>query len=336
LRTAILDMAPLLTEHAHTPGYYIAACAEPGGRWSGAQVYESRDGGIEYQLIGTLTFETMIGTTKTALAAGTLGETPAGGPFWDNTNTVDVEIAAEGLFGLADATEAQVLAGHNWCRIGTEILGFQEATLLTGTTYRLGVLLRGIRGTYRSVEDGQDAGAEFVYISHMMASALFVEIGQYAVPANRLVKVVPTGSTLADIDAEEVDIEAWNARPFPVRVFDCTIGSTPFDATFTFEHWTRIPHPVGAVEPFELDEPFEEYVLRIYNPEGTTLQRTKTVSARNQTGLRTLRPDQKTFPYPASEQTADGYTPGAAETFIVEIVQGGELAEGQTYQQEVP
>ena len=61
--------------------------------------------------------------------------------------------------------------------------------------------------------------------------------------------------------------------------------------------------------------------------------RTKTLTSQT-TGTNRIRGD-RSVPYPAAEQTADGYTPGPTETFKVERVQLGDFGEGRTWMEDV-
>lgn len=335
LRVQFHDMAPVLTEHMDVPGVYAAACAEPGGHWAGAALYKSRDGGTNWDHVADFSTETCLGVTTTSLAGtATIAEvlgTP--GVFWDRVSTVDVKASALGLNGLSSFPESSVALGANWCRIGDEILGFSTVTVQPNGDYRLSNLLRGLRGTSLSCGRDKAAGQNFALLMGFMDSALFVPVDGTALPASLQFKVVPTGLTLADVDAIPVNVQARNARPFPVRKVVKSIGATPFDAQFAFDHWSRSPAlPVGAQSPFPLDESYEGYTLRIYDPSGGVVKRTKT--KRTQTnGSPTLR--DRWLDYPASEQLADGYTPSAGTQFWIELVQLGDYGEGQAWLQQI-
>lgn len=67
--------------------------------------------------------------------------------LWDYVSSVTVDMQRGGT--LSSATESQVLGNHfNWAKLGNEIIAFQSAELITGTTrYKLTKLLRGLRDT---------------------------------------------------------------------------------------------------------------------------------------------------------------------------------------------
>ena len=151
-------------------------------------------------------------------------------------------------------------------------------------------------------------------------------------PTQLLYKVVPTGLTIQDVSAHTVNVQAWNARPFPVREFSATRDADTFNIRFTFNHWTRRVLPVGTLGPFQLDESYEGYELRIYDPAGSAVRRVK--RKRSQTnGSPTLR--DRWFDYTATEQTQDGYTPSLFPSIWVEIVQRGDVGDGPAVKQQL-
>lgn len=330
LNVQALDIPNLENDFAHRPGLILTACAKQGGTWGGATIYESSDGGTNWTNVGILQFESLMGETVTSLdSSGTIGETTAGGPFWDAVNTVKVLLDSEGLFGLANVTESAVLQGVNWFMVGDEIIGARDATLNADGTYTLSYLLRGLRGTYDSAGNDKSAGQKVVGLYGIFASGLFRDVSA-SPTTSRAYKFVPAGLSIADVDEVPVTAQGWNARPFPVR--DYSVSKNDARSRFTFAHWSRLRYPVGWTGPFQMDESFEEYVLRIYDPTNTDLKRVKTVTSRG-TGAGKLR--DRWIDYPAAEQTADGYTPGASETYWVEFAQVGEHGEGRTWRQEV-
>jgi hypothetical protein len=152
-------------------------------------------------------------------------------------------------------------------------------------------------------------------------------------PLTVQIKVVGTGQALIDVAAETVTVNAWNARPMPGRMFSTEIDVGTYDRNFVFDYWTRKQTPVGNGGPYQLDESFEGYLVRIYDPTGVTLVRTKTISSLG-TGSNRIRGD-RSCPYTAAEQTADGYTPGLLTTFKVQRVQLGDFGEGRTWTETV-
>lgn len=305
-----------------TPGVFFVACAPRGGQWAGVSVYESRDGGTSYQLATTISQQSGVGVTDTDLDAGDHGEDAAGTVTWDTVNSFDIQLDNDGLWPIATVTEADVLVGLNWFLVDAgggnfEILGARDVTDNGGGSFTLSHLLRGLRGTYGSADATKAAGARVVAL--FQALPTFHALDDTDVPISRSFKFLAPGQSLAEAEEVAITIEGWNARPMPVRDFDLT-GTT--DRLFTMRHWTRQAMPIGSVGPFPLDEAFEGYRLRIFDPTGATLLRVKHRDARG-TGSPTLA--SPTFAYSAAEQTADGYTPGGSETFWIELEQLGDF-----------
>ena len=344
----VLDIPPVYDGTADVPGVWVQASAQSangGPGWNGAGVWESVDGGTSYSFVDFIGYETPTGYTTTTLAASsTLGENlgSSPGPNWDTSSTVDVSFESSGggfLFGFpATVAQASVegTSNLNWFLIGDEIVGVQNVAVQSNGDYRLSTMLRGLRGTYNETGTAKLGGTRVVALFGHRASGLFCPRGGTAAAA-RHYKVVPAGQTLADVDAVTLTVQGYNARPLPVRglsVLKSDQGSSPASgaARFNLAHWSRAALPVGSQGPYPLDETFEEYVLRIYDPGNSTLKRTYTKTARG-TGSRALR--DAFIDYPAADQITDGYTPSGSETYWIEVAQKGDHGEGRTWRQEV-
>jgi hypothetical protein len=338
LDVAVLDIPPLVDGHAYTPGVYLAACSASGA-WGGAQVWESRDSGTNYEQIGDLFDEWQLGTTTTSLpSTATYGETVGtSGIYTDTVNTVTVRFSSTGpgWLPLNNWSDADVQRGRGWFLIGDEILAAKTAVLEPDGSYLLKDLVRGLRSTYHSCDSNKDAGQRVVRLDSFMASNLFRQFDNgtaQTLPTSRYFKVVPAGATLADVSPIVVNVEAWNARPMPVRSITKSIGAGPsYDVTFSFQHWSRLNFEPGTDVKPPVDEAFEGYTLRIYSAGGTLL-RTKNVTTRG-TGTSILR--DKWVVYTGAEQTADGLSPSSSATFHIEIEQDGEFGQGKTWRRTI-
>lgn len=334
----VVDVPPLADEDAFVPGYYVGASSES---WQGATVYESRDGGNNWSQVATLNTQCGMGLTTTSLASGTPGD-GIGAVAYDTVNSFTVAVDNIGPLGfMVTTTTAQVEAGVNWMLVknGTnwEILGARDVTDNGDGTYTFSHLLRGLRGTYDSAATTKAAGSKvtFLYLARQYEALKLVPINLSAssLPVTLQVKVVGTGQALIDVAAETVTVNAWNARPMPGKMFSTELDVGTYDRIFVFDYWTRKQTLVGSAGPFQLDESFEGYLVRIYDPTGATLVRTKTISSLG-TGSNRIRVD-RSCPYLAAEQTADGYTPGPTTTFKVQRVQLGDFGEGRTWMEDV-
>ena len=334
----ILDVPPLVDGDAFVPGYYVGGSSPS---WQGAIVYESRDGGSNWNQVATLNTQCGMGLTTTSLASGTPGD-GIGSVTYDTVNSFTVAVDNIGPTGfLVTVTEPDVEAGLNWMLVedgaNWEILGARDVVDNGDGTYTFDHLLRGLRGTYDSAATTKAAGSKvtFLYLARNQGALQFVPVNLSAssLPSTIQVKVVASGQALIDVTAETVTLDCWNARPMPGKMFGTEYDISTTDRTFNFENWTRLSEPVGQGGPFNLDESFEGYAVRIYDPTGVTLLRTKTITSQT-TGTNRIRGD-RSVPYPAAEQTADGYTPGPTETFKVERVQLGDFGEGRTWMEDV-
>jgi hypothetical protein len=133
----IMDLPPL-RDIDDDGGVYAAVFQISGRRWNGAV--------IERRPINVATWQAV----ETVYSGGTLGcmvtvlPPFAGGNRWDQSSEAQVEMLSG---ALSSVTELAVLNGANAALIGDEIVQFREATLLSGTTYRLRGFLRQRRAT---------------------------------------------------------------------------------------------------------------------------------------------------------------------------------------------
>lgn len=342
----VMDIPPLRDEDATVPGYYVASAQPAGSPWQGATVYESRDSGLNWRQVAVLDDECGMGTLQSVLSTTSNVAEPAfgGTPVWDTANAFTVSLDRFGVIGVPlTVTTSDVLNGINWMLVqdGTysEVLGFRDVTDNGNGTYTFGYLLRGLRGTYRAAQTHAfPAGSKItlLFLARDAGQIKFVplNVGNGALPVSVDVRFVPPGMAVTDarLASTTVSITGRNARPFPVRDTGSDRGGSPnYDFTFTLIPWTRLQHPVGYVGPYSVDEAVIAMEVRIYNPAGTTLLRTKTISLPAGSS-----PQGVDLPYPGSEQTADGYTPGAATTFKVQLVQVGNHGDSETWIRDFP
>lgn len=144
--------------NAFLPGplVYLWAGRERNG-WSGLQFgngddYLSQQAGFSPQLVRV---PSTIGATTSSLAAA------AAFNVWDETSTVDVQLTSG---ALVSRTNLEVYNGANLCLIGTELISFRTATLLSPGVYRLSGLLRGRKGTEAEGGSLRASGADFLLI----------------------------------------------------------------------------------------------------------------------------------------------------------------------------
>lgn len=277
---------------------YIAQCTtNPDLEYAGAFYYESfTSGELEYQN-GYAPIETVMGTADTVLASGPEG-------YWDRENTVDV-VLTNGT--LANADEDDIYRGGYMALLGDEIIAFENAAP-TGSprTYRLGKLLRGLRGTEWAI-NSHSMGERFVLLTNM-SGALSVGVNRgflhlhiwYGVSSYW--KCISPGGDATTAAETQLDFQANGVKPFsPVHITGSR--NTANDLTISWIRRTRMPVKLfSSPGIIPLLESEESYVVEILANPGDA------------TPLRTIVVDSATsVVYPATgdgSQTEDGLTPG--------------------------
>lgn len=142
----VLDLPPLNASD-NQPRVHVAAHGFNDPEWAGCQIYETRDGGQTYDVVGSSgRTQATVGICDLAIPA--IPETKW--HMWDTTTEITVRVKTNQL--LSAANELAVYNGANTCMIGSEIMAFRDA-ILTGVDatgnkiYKLSKLLRGLRGT---------------------------------------------------------------------------------------------------------------------------------------------------------------------------------------------
>ena len=336
LTEAVMDLPPLTPAEAAVPTLRLACGPQPGAVFQGARLYESRDGGTTWVPVATFDREHTIGTITTTMDAGTVAETYGStGVTFDDATAVTVELESLGWAGGLQTVlpiEAE-LAGRNWCAIEDlttgrwEVCAFTTATQTGTRTYELTDWLRGLRGTHPDAGITKPAGGRFVLLDGWDFSGRSREVQDRPNGLSLLYRFVPVGATVEEVESFGITPTWRSASPLPPRKLTATIDGGTYDATIETENWCKQPLPLGTVGPYPMDESFEEYVFTFYDPTGAAARRTKTLSVRNSAGQvvgsPTLR--DRFVVYTAAEQTADGYTPAASNTFWVDVQQVGDF-----------
>lgn len=133
----LIDNA-LLDDLTDSYGFYAAA-GGPTSSWPGAKLFKSADLSTYGDTgLGWLNGGSRVGFAATSLASF------GGGNVFDDVHSVEVQLL-DGA--LSSTTEQNVLAGNNWAVLGSEVIGFQTATLIGTNKYRLQKILRARRST---------------------------------------------------------------------------------------------------------------------------------------------------------------------------------------------
>lgn len=255
-----LDIAPLNDDQGLTAGIYFSAVVSRNAEFRGAVIYESRDAGSTYELIGQMTEESIVGTLQTALASTVYG-------VWDRVTAIDVRLT-KGT--LASTTADKMVNGANWCLLGTEIIGFVNAVLIGEHTYRLSELIRGMRDTSSSTSK-HFVEEDFILLlddeGHMRVKYLDLR-GAVESNKSRLYKLVSPGATLASVNAEGVHLGPRNITPFApgnirVHAVPLASGANVDDRWLRWRRRTRARVRTFNVGPVPMLDETESYVFSI-------------------------------------------------------------------------
>ncbi len=282
---------PILRDEDDNAGFYAVLAKHLDG-WTGATLYKSADN-IAYSSVGSVANTGTWGTCTTTLGDFTGGNTV------DEKNTVDVVV---GGGTLASITYAQLLDEGNAAIIGSELIHFRTATLLSAGNYRLSGLLRGRRGTdgYVSTHAAAERFALLAIPGTLRVGNALAETG---IPL--YYKAVSNGTTIAVTAYQTLTNAAKGLLPLsPVHVGGGKQSNDDFIIT-----WVRRTRLDGGWRPLvdaPLGESSEEY--RVYIYDGATLKRILTVYA-------------ETATYTAAQQTTDFGAPVAAGALTIEVCQ---------------
>lgn len=277
----ILDIPALRSADLTTPGYYLAAYGELSS-WTGGILYKSTDAGASWSALASKALENTMGTTTTTLADHTPNT-------WDMVNTVTVSLA-DGATLSSDTVENVLVNETNRAVIGDEIIAFLNADLVSGNTYALSGLLRGLNGTEwaKSTHTSSD---RFVLLESTNIARIESTYSQFGSTVR--FKAVSNGQYLDEVtNTTDVTFSNLNARPWSVVKIS---GERDGSNNLTI-NWIRRSRAIATPlwNPV-LQEDSEEYLVHIMD--GTTIKRI-------------FNPTTSSVEYTADQQTLDGFTPG--------------------------
>lgn len=258
-RLEVLDI-PLLREADDSYGVYAAAAGYLRG-WAGARVFRSTDDGVTFTVVRDVTRQATMGRAQTSLG------NYLGGNTVDELNEVTVTLNSG---ELASTTRALLLNNANAAVLADEVLQFQRAELVTGTTYRLTGLLRGRLGTERAMGQHK-VGDRFVLLDeaglYRLADALSMRNNE------QVYKAVTFGLSLEDaspVDATNRGTSQMPLSPVHLKVY------RQVDGTFKAE-WIRRTRYDGSWLPgvdVPLGEATEAYLVEVLDGENVVLSET--------------------------------------------------------------
>lgn len=259
-RMELMDI-PILRDADNEPGFYLAMKGA-GTNWPGGAYYSS-PADDDYTRLGTVTERAVFGTATT-----TLGNW-IGGNVFDESNLITVDV---GTGQLASSTRDALLAntGLNVLLVGSEIIQFRTAVLVSAGVYTLSGLLRGRRGTEWAM--GAHVASERVVLLQT-AGLRRAPMALSDLNLNRYYKAVSFGRTISSAVPKQFANTGIGLKPFaPVdlRIDRITSG----DATLTWKRRSRLSMPTSGVVVPPLGEASELYDVEIYDSTYTTLKRT--------------------------------------------------------------
>ena len=262
---------PILRDADDRAGHYVAVKGDA-ANWTNAGVYQSLDD-VTYALNTTVAEQTDIGVATTTLGAW------AGGNVFDETNTLTVNV---GLGQLVSATRDEVLnsISTNAALIGSELIQYRNAALVSAGVYTISGLLRGRRGTEWAT-DAHVASERFVALG--LSGLRFLPLESSELGKLRYYKAASASQRLSDVVAKSITPMGVGLEPMsPV---DARANRDTTDTVLTWRRRTRlssrITGPLAWSHP--LGEASESYEVEVWDSAYTTLKRTLTASAQTVT-----------------------------------------------------
>lgn len=262
----LLDIA-ILRDADNLPGHYVAVKGS-NSSWASAGVYSSLDNS-SYTLSQTIGTQAVIGICSSTLGAW------AGGNIFDELNSVTVSV---GDGQLASVTRDAILNDQtvNAALVGSELIQFRDAALLSTGVYLLSGLLRGRRGTEYAMT-GHAANERFVKLGN--AGMRFVPLQSSDLGRLRYYKGVTAGQRLSAVTAKTITPAGVGLECFaPV---DARADRTTPDTVLSWKRRTRLSTRLVGALPINapLGETTESYEVEVYSSAAfTTLKRTLTSS----------------------------------------------------------
>lgn len=282
---------PILRDADDAPGYYVAVAplkAAATDKWPGAVVAQAWDGTNYAQILQT-TAQCVIGTASSVLPGWT------GGVVFDERSTVTVQVSGE----LASSTREAMLLDEaiNALLLGSEVVRFRSAALLSAGTYLLSGLMRGQRGTEWAM--GSHAAGERCVLLGKGLRRVASQTNEIGLP--RQIKAVTLGAFLSSGTAKDFTDTGVALKPFsPANPRALPDGH---DLVVIWQRRTRHSYQyAGAAPVVPLGEVTEAYRVRVIA--GSTLLRSEVVNA-------------ALYRYTADMRTADGLVSGAPLQFEI-------------------
>ncbi len=249
-RLEVLDIPALPTDQQDALTLRFAACGIADG-WKGATLVRVMDSGDD-EVVLSMVRPATIGSAVSVLGTGS-------SQVFDEASTVDVALLGNAT--LASATEASVLNGANVAVLGSEVIQFKNATLVSSGVYRLSGLLRGRLGTEAAIA-GHVVGERFVLLDDAVLP-LVIPVSNNG--QSWTLRAVTLGDALSVGPESTFTVAAQSLKPLspvkPLAIRNTTSG----DITLSWFRRARIDAGLRDYVDIPLMEISEQYDVVVMN-----------------------------------------------------------------------
>jgi hypothetical protein len=248
----LLDI-PILRDADNTPGFYAAFGG--GDVWPGAELDKSSDN-ITFERVTTAIDQAVMGTASTTLGDWT------GGNVFDEVNVLTVDVGDGTLSSVSRATLLN--SASNALLVGSEIIQFKTASMLSAGVYTLSGLLRGRRGT-EWASTGHAADERVVLLQTTGLRRVQDQAADIGI--SRYWKGVTLGASPSGVTAQQFTDTGVGLKPFAPTSFHIADG--PAGKTISWLRRSRLSGTFLPTIAVELGEDTESYDVELYNGSDT-------------------------------------------------------------------
>ena len=311
----IVDVAPLRDTDVRLPGVYVGVgLSQAVGAWYNCGFYESLiSPTTNFGLRDVISTEAIHGVTTELL------QPPVNSNLVDYANTLKVALTRG---ELESKTADEVLAGANRIIVGSEIIGFETATLVSARNYELTGLLRGLGGTEHFMPAARHViGERVMVLDPDRLSFVFQPLSKVGVPL--YYKAVPTGGVFDDYESICRTYQGGSMKPFSVSCFEGEQSGSDWELTWVrrtrTNYDTLLSDDVPITENFDGSETYEIDILNVgtgalVNTYTSTSPAFTYTAAQQTTDFGGTQSSIRAIVYQTSDQVGRGY-PSTDSTF---------------------
>lgn len=290
---------PALSEDFGNAGLTFAMYGVSGS-YTGGTIQRSTDGGVTWSDVWFFpATSAKVGVCTDTLADGTQG-------ILDNSVEVTVNLAISSGT-LANATDGELAAGANLVAIGSiatgwEILQYKTATLVSGNTYTLSGLWRGLYGTARFMPT-HGAAESFVFLSGLTGVGYgvdFISAQTAAIGVSYLYRAKNASDAVGAATA--LTTGGMTLECYPAIEANIEYDSGTLDCILTWKRGDRYgfidpDYPDGLPASYEMSELAEAYEVDV-------------IDLGDNSVIRAFTATTPTITYTAAQQITDGIPSG--------------------------